>query len=141
MSARAAFVVIPATLFSLGIARGISTWRLVRRAVRVRAKVVDRIDASIPDYETSSQSASTTRYVVELPLPGGGKRRVALAEAFGGAAVDRLVKDGMLAVLYERNRPETVRIDSLPTLYFLPAVLCAPAILVGLLVAYVWLRS
>ena len=63
-------------LFIIGIVRAIQTHRLVRKAVRVSAKVVDCLDATVANPDTSSQTSPVSRYVVELQDHGGRKRRV-----------------------------------------------------------------
>jgi hypothetical protein len=127
-------------LFIIGIVRAIQTHRLVRKAVRVSAKVVDCLDATVANPDTSSQTSPVSRYVVELQDHGGRKRRVALADAFGGSIADKFVADnGRIAVLYDPKHPDVVQIDSPWTLYFIPAFLCAPAVLFAALIAYVWM--
>jgi len=127
-----------ALLFVAGVAFGLRTFLFVRRAVRLRASVVGSIDESVDNPDTSSQSAPTTRYIVEIRRAGERPRRVMLADAFGGSLADKLVgDDGTIAVLYDPARPGVVRIDSPWTLYFMPMFLCAPALLFLALVAYV----
>jgi len=83
-----------------------------------------------------------TRYVVELLDQGGRKRRVTLADAFGGSIADRLVaRDSTIAVVYDRATPRVVRIDSPWTLYFIPTMLCVPGALFLALIVYVWVRT
>jgi len=125
----------------MGIALAIRTRLFVRRAVRTRGRIVGRLDATVHNPDTSSQSSTTQRYVVELSSQGR-RRRLPLADAFGGAIADKLdAGDGSIAVLYDPKKPEVVRIDSPWTLYFVPAFLCTPGVLFFLLVIYVWIRS
>jgi GAF domain-containing protein len=129
-------------LFGLGVAMAVRTYFFVRRAHRVRAKVVARIDATIDSHDPISQSEQVDRLVVELPSTARTKRTVALADAFGGYMAESLVgHDGTVPVLYDPARPDVVRIDKLWALYFMPACLCAPAVASALLIAYVWLAS
>lgn len=135
-------VTASSVLFVGGCLRAVQTFLFVRRAIRVRAKVVGAIDATVDNHDASSQSAGVTRYVVELPGAGGRTRRIALAVAFGGAMADRLVGDDQtIRVLYDPRAPDVVRIDAPWTLYFLPAFLCAPGLLFFALSAYVWLGT
>jgi hypothetical protein len=125
-----------------GIARAVRTYRFVRRSVRVRARVVSVLDATVDDPDTGSQTSSTSRYVVEITGQGNRKRRVSLADAFGGSIADKFVsEDGTIAVIYDPRRPGVVRIDSPWALYFVPAFFCAPGVLFCMLCAYVWLRT
>jgi len=127
-------------LFVAGIASAIRTYRFVRRSVRARARVVAILDATIDNPDTGSQSAPTSRYVVEISGEGNGKRRVSLADAFGGSIADKFVaEDGTICVIYDPKKPKSVRIDSPWALYFVPGFLCAPAVLFCLLSVYVWL--
>jgi hypothetical protein len=129
-------------LFIVGVVRALHTQRFVRRAVRVRAQVIAAIDAAIHNPETSSQSASVSRYVVEISDHGTRTRRVTLSDALGGAVADKLVADdGTIAVMFDPTKPDVVRIDSPWALYFFPGFLCAPAVLWLLLIVYVWLRT
>ncbi len=129
-------------LFLIGVIRGIRTYLFVRKAVRVRAKIVERLDASVSNPDTSTQTSPTLRYVVELPDHGARKRRVPLADAFGGSVADKFeADDGTIAVIFDPKRPSVVRIDSPWALYFMTAFLCAPAVLFLLLVGYVWVRT
>jgi hypothetical protein len=129
-------------LFLIGVVRAIQTCRFVRKAVRVRAKIVERLDATVANPDTSSQSAAMSRYVVEFPDQGGRKRRVTPADAFGGSVADKFVADDdMIAVIYDPGRPGVVRIDSPWALYFVPVFLCAPGVLSLLLVTYVWIKT
>ena len=115
-------------LFLAGAAFAVRTCLFTRRAVRVRASVVARLDESIDDRDASGQSATTIRYIVEIP--GKRARRVMLADAIGGSVADKLVSDdGTIAVLYDPAQPGVVRIDSAWTLYFVPVFLCGPALL------------
>lgn len=128
--------------FVAGIARAVQTYRFVRRSVRVRARVVSVLDATVSNPDTGSQSSPMSRYVVEISGPANRKRRLPLADAFGGAIADRFVSaDGTIGVIYDPRRPGFVRIDSPWALYFVPAFLCAPGLLFFLLSAYVWLRT
>ena len=100
------------------------------------------LDASVSNPETSSQSAPTSRYVVEIVDRGKRKRRAALADAFGGSIADKFVaNDGTIAVIYDPNEPSVVRIDSPWALYFMPLFLCASGVLVFALIVYVWLKT
>jgi Protein of unknown function (DUF3592) len=129
-------------LFFIGVVRAIRTYFFVRKSVRVRAKIVDRLDATVSNPDTSSQSSPTFRYVVELPDQGARKRRVSLADAFGGSIADRFAADDeTIAVIYDPKRPSVVRIDSPWALYFVSAFLCVPGILFLVLIAYVWART
>ena len=129
-------------LFLIGFVRAIRTYRFARNAVRTRARIVELHDATAANPDTSSQTSPVSRYVVELPDQGGRKRRVTLADAFGGSIPDKFVADnGTMAVLYDPARPNVVRIDSPWALYFMSAFLCAPAMLFLLLVVYVWIRT
>ena len=104
------FALILGVLFLVGLVRGIQTHLFIRRAVRVRAKVVATFDVSIGNPDPGSQSAPTLRHVVVLPVLG---RRVPLADAFGGSFADKLVaNDGAIAVIYDPRRPGIVRIDA-----------------------------
>ena len=129
-------------LFAIGIVRAVQTHRFIRKAVRVRAKVVDDLDATVDNPDTSSQSSPTSRYVVEISGQGNRKRRVSLADAFGGSIADKFVAgDGTIAVLFDPTQPGVIRIDSPWALYFIPGILCAPGVLFLALVVYVWLRA
>jgi uncharacterized protein DUF3592 len=115
-------------LFLAGAAFAARTYLFTRRAVRVRASVVGRLDESVDDHDASGRSAPTTRYIVEIP--GTRARRVMLADAIGGPVADKLVgDDGAIAVLYDPAQPGVVRVDSAWTLYFVPVLLCVPALL------------
>ncbi|MEO7393204.1 MAG: DUF3592 domain-containing protein [Ramlibacter sp.] len=130
------------SLFLIGLIRAIQTHLFIRRAVRVRATVVDVLDASVSNPDTSSQSSPTSRYVVEIVDRGKHKRRVALADAFGGSIADKFVaNDGTIAVLYDPKKPGVIRIDSPWALYFIPFFLCTPGVLVLALIIYVWLNT
>ena len=133
--------VIVGVMFLVGIVRAIQVQLFVRTAVRVRAKIVGRTDATVANPDTSSQSSPTSRYVVELAGPDARKRRVALADAFGGSIADKLANEGTMPVLYDSRRPNVVRIDSTWTLYFVPVFLCTPGVLFLTLVLYVWANS
>ena len=134
--------VILGILVAIGVVRAIQTHRFVRKAVRVRAKVVAVLDATVGNPDTSSQSSPTSRYVVEIPGQGNRKRRVALADAFGGSIADKFVaEDGTIAVTYDPVHPDVIRIDSPWALYFIPGILCAPGVLFFSLIMYVWLRT
>jgi len=136
------FAVILGAMFLIGVVRGIQTYRFVRKAVRVRAKIVESLDATVANADTSSQTSSVSRYVVELMDQGGHKRRVTLADAFGGSLADRLVaRDDTIAVTYDPATPSVVRIDSPWTLYFIPVVLCVPGVLFIALIVYVWIKT
>jgi hypothetical protein len=138
----AAVSAVLAALFVLGAAFALRTYLFVRRALRVRASVVGRLDASVDNHDPGSQSAPTTRYVVEIPRKGERPRRAALADALGGSLADRLVSDdGTIGVLYDPRRPGVVRIDSPWSLYLVPMFLCAPALLFLALLVYVWARA
>ena len=129
-------------LFLAGAAFAVRTYLFTRRAVRVRASVVGRLDESADNHDPSSQSAPTTRYIVEIPRKGKQARRVMLADAFGGSVADKLVSDdGTIAVLYDPAQPGVVRIDSAWTLYFMPAFLCAPAIVSAVVVLAAFISS
>ena len=124
-------------LFLAGAAFAVRTYFFTRRAVRVRASLVGRLDESVDNHDPGSQSAPTTRYIVEIPRQGERARRVMLADAFGGSVADNLVSDdGTIAVLYDPAQPGVVRIDSTWTLYFVPLLLCLPAMVVLALLAY-----
>jgi Protein of unknown function (DUF3592) len=134
--------VVLAVMFLIGLIRGIQTYFFLRKAVRVRARIVESLDASVANHDTSSQSASVSRYVVELPDQSGRKRRVTLADAFGGSMAERLVAhDDTIAVTYDPSTPSVVRIDSPWTLYFIPVFLCAPGVLFIALIVYVWIKT
>lgn len=134
--------VILGILFVAGVVRAVQTYQFVRTAVRVRAKVVDVLDATVSNHDTSSQSSPTSRYVVEIPGQGAGKRRLSLSDAFGGSIADKFVADdGTIAVIYDPALPGVVRIDSPWALYFIPGFLCAPGLLFFSLIVYVWLRT
>jgi hypothetical protein len=134
--------VIVGILFVIGVVRAVQTHQFVRKAVRVRAKVVDVLDATVSNPDTSSQSSPTSRYVVEISGQRTPKRHVSLADAFGGAIADKFVADdGTIAVIYDPAQPGVIRIDSLWALYFIPGFLCAPGVLFLSLIAYVWLRT
>jgi hypothetical protein len=142
MSNFTALAAIFGVMFLVGVVRAIQTQLFVRNAVQVRAKVVDRLDASVANPDTSSQSAPVSRYVVELADHGTRKRRVPLADAFGGSIADKFVAgDDTIPVIYDPRRPNVVRINSPWTLYFAPAFLCAPGVLLLVLVAYVWINT
>jgi hypothetical protein len=129
-------------MFLIGIVRAVQTQLFVRNAVRVRARIVDRLDATVANPDTSSQSAPVSRYVIELADHGTRKRRVPLADAFGGSIADKFVADDdTIPVIYDPRRPNVVRINSPWTLYFAPVVLCAPGVLFLALVAYVWINT
>ena len=131
-------VVVGAT-FLVGIIRAVRTQLFVRNAVRVRAKIVDRLDSTAANPDTTSQSAPVSRYVIELADHAARKRRVVLSEAFGGSIADKLIADDdTIPVIYDPHRPNVVRIDSPWTLYFAPVFLCTPGILFLALLAYVW---
>jgi Protein of unknown function (DUF3592) len=117
-------------LFMCGAAFALRTYLFTRRAVHLRAVVVGRLDESVDNHDAGSQSAPTTRYIVQIAGQGESARRVRLADAFGGSVADKLVSDdGTIAVLYDPARPGVVRIDSLSTLYSIPLFLCVPAFL------------
>ena len=142
MNSFATIAVILGILFAIGVVRAVQTHQFVREAVRVRAKVVDVLDATVSNPDTSSQSSPTSRYVIEIPGPGARKRRASLTDAVGGSIADKFVKDdGTIAVIYHPSQPGVIRIDSPWVLYFIPGFLCAPAVLFLLLVLYVWLRT
>ena len=125
-------------MFLIGVVRGIQTHRFVRKAVRVQARIVERLDATVANPDTGSQSSPVSRYVVELLDQGGQKRRVTLADAFGGSIADRLVaRDDTIAVIYDPATPSVVRIDSPWTLYFISIFLCVPGVLFIALILYV----
>ena len=129
-------------LFAIGVVRAVQTRRFVRKAVRVRGRVVDVLDATVSNPDTSSQSSPVSRYVVELSGQGTSKRRVLLSDAFGGAMADKFVAaDGTIAVMFDPTKPGVLRIDSPWALYFFPGFLCAPGVLFFSLVVYVWLRT
>ena len=133
-------LVVGVPLF-VGITRAIQTHRFVRRAVRTRARVMQILDATVDNPDTSSQSSSSVRYVVELS-ERGRKRRVALADAFGGSIADKFVADDQtIPVVFDPSKPGVVRIDSPWALYFVPTVLCVPAVLALSLVVYVWINE
>jgi hypothetical protein len=128
-------------LFATGVVLAVRTHRFVRKAVRVRARVVSTHDASVSNHDPSSQSAPVSRYLVELSGKGTSKRRVWLSDAVGGAMVDSLVTaDGTIAVIFDPAKPSVVRIDSPWALYFIPAFCCAPAVLLLALMVYVRLN-
>ena len=134
--------VILGILFVIGVVRAVQTRQFVRKAVRVRAKVVDVLDATASNPDTSSQSSPTSRYVVEISGQGTRKRRVSLADAFGGSIADKFVAgDGTIAVIYDPTQPGVIRVDSPWALYFIPGFLCAPGVLFLSLIVYVWLRT
>jgi hypothetical protein len=142
MSSFSALAAIVGVMFLIGIVRAVQTQLFVRNAVRVRARIVDRLDATVANPDTSSQSAPVSRYVIELADQGTRKRRVPLADAFGGSIADRFVAgDDTIPVIYDPRRPNIVRIDSPWTLYFAPVFLCTPGILFLALVAYVWINT
>jgi Protein of unknown function (DUF3592) len=129
-------------LFAIGVVRAVQTHLFVRKAVRVRAKVIDVLDATVSNSDTSSQSSPTWRYVVEISGQGNRKRRVTLSDAFGGALADKFVADDRtIAVIFDPKKPGVVRIDSPWVLYFFPGFLCAPGVLFLSLIVYVWLRT
>lgn len=137
MSHLAAFAATVGGLASIGLVRLAHTLVFVRSAVRTRATVVGRVDASVDGHDTSTSSASTERWIVQL-VSQGRVRRVPLADAFGGAIAERLIDDDdSIPVLFDPRKPERVRIDSPWTLYFVPAFLCAPGILLLALIGYV----
>jgi len=128
--------------FLFGVIRALQTHQFVRKAVRVRAKVVARLDVTVSNPDTSSQSSPTSRYVIEITDQGARKRRVPLADAFGGSIADKFVADDdTIAVIYDPKQPSVIRIDSPWALYFIPVFLCAPGILFLALIVYVWLRT
>jgi uncharacterized protein DUF3592 len=134
--------VILGILFVVGVVRAAQTHHFVRKAVRVRAKIVDVLDATVSNPDTSSQSSPTSRYVVEISGQGTRKRRVSLADAFGGSIPDKFVADdGTIAVMYDPTQPGVIRIDSPWALYFIPGFLCAPGVFFLSLIVYVWLRT
>ncbi|MEZ4702962.1 MAG: DUF3592 domain-containing protein [Rhodothermales bacterium] len=140
MSGASIFVMTVLSLFVLGAALAIRTARFVRRARHVRAKVVVLSDASVDSHDTATSSAGVDRFTVELRLDGGGLRKVQLADAFGGSLAASLVgSDGTLPVVYDPGNPAVVRIDTIWALYFIPAFVCAPAVLLLVLAAFVWL--
>ena len=125
-------------LFAVGVVMAFRTYLFVKRGRAVQAKVVSIVDATVHNPETGSQSASVDRLVVEMPMPSNRKRIVPLADAVGGAIAEKLVgQDGTISVIYDPKRPEIVRINSLLTLFFVPAFLCAPGILFLFCIAYV----
>jgi hypothetical protein len=131
-----------ASLLACGVVLALRTYLFVRNARHVRAKVVSHIDESVDNHDSSSQSASVSRLVVELQAEAGRTRRIAVTGAFGGSLADSLVgSDGKVPVLYDPKRADVVRLDKFWALYFIPAFLCAPALLAGLLIAYVWLAT
>jgi uncharacterized protein DUF3592 len=133
---------IVGVMFLIGIVRAIRTQRFVRNAARVRARIVDRLDSTVANPDTSSQSAPVSRYVIELADHGTQKRRVPLADAFGGSIADKFVADeDTIPVIYDPRRPNVVRINSPWTLYFAPVFLCTPGVLFLALVAYVWMNT
>ena len=142
MNSSTTIAVILGILFLIGAVRALQTHQFVRKAVRMRAKVVDVLDATVSNPDTSSQSSPTSRYVVEISGQGNRKQRVLLADAFGGSTADKFVADdGTIAVIYDPARPGVIRIDSPWALYFIPGFLCAPAVLFLSLIVYVWLRT
>ena len=142
MSGLSIIAAVVGGLFLLGVARGYQVHLFVRRALRVRAKVVGTLDATVSNHDTGSQSSSTSRYVVEILDRDGRKRRAALSDAIGGSIGDTFVaKDEMIAVIYDPRQPTVVRIDSPWALYFTPLFLCAPGMLFLALVFYVWLMT
>ena len=127
-------------LFLAGAAFAVRTYLFTRRAVRVRASVVGRLDESVDNHYAGSRSAPTTRYIVDIPRQGERARRVMLADAFGGPVADSLVSDdGTIAVLYDPAQPGVVRIDSPRTLYFVPVFLCAPAFVWAIVVSAIFI--
>jgi hypothetical protein len=133
---------IVGVMFLIGIVRAVQTQLFVRNAVRVRARIVDRLDSTVANPDTSSQSAPVSRYVIELADHGTRKRRVPLADAFGGSIADKFVADDdTIPVIYDPRRPNVVRINSPWTLYFAPVFLCTPGVLFLALVAYVWINT
>lgn len=142
MNSFTTIAVLLGIIFIAGIARAAQTYQFVRRSVRVRANVVSVLDATVSNPDTGSQTSPTSRYVVEISGQGNRKRRVSLADAFGGSIADKFVsEDGTIGVIYDPRQPGFVRIDSPWALYFVPGFLCAPGVLFCLLTAYVWLRT
>lgn len=142
MNSVTTIAVVLGSLFAMGVVWAVRTHRFVRKAVRVRARVVGVLDATVSNPDTSSQSSPVSRCVVELAGQGGSKRRVLLSDAFGGAIADTFVAaDGTIAVAFDPAKPGVIRIDSPWALYFLPALLCAPGVLFLSLIVYVWLRT
>lgn len=142
MDGLTALAVALGTLFAVGATRAVQTHAFVRRAVRVRAKVVEVLDASVGNPDTGTQTSPTSRFVVDIPGQGARARRVTLADAFGGSIADRFVADdGTIAVMYDRSKPDVVRIDSPWALYFAPLFLCAPGVLFLALIVYLWLGT
>jgi hypothetical protein len=58
--------VILGILFVVGVVGAVQTLQFVRKAVRVRAKVVDVLDATVSNPDTSSQSSPTSRFVTQF---------------------------------------------------------------------------
>ena len=142
MTSSTTIAVILGVVFVVGVVRAVQTHQFVRKAVRVRAKVVDVLDATVSNPDTSSQSSPTSRYVVEISGQGTWKRRVSLADAFGGSIADKFVADdGTIPVIYDPTQPGVIRIDSPWALYFIPGLLCAPGVLFFSLIVYVWLGT
>jgi len=137
MNSFTVIALISGMLFLIGSVHALRMRRFIRKGVRVRAKVVNVLDVRAGDTGSSME-----RYVVEIPLRGGRRRRGAVADAVGGSVAGGLVADdGTIAVIYDSKNPNIVRIDSPWVLYICPLFFCAPGFLLLSLVAYVWLMA
>jgi hypothetical protein len=119
-----------------GIALAVRTRLFVRRAIRVRATVIDRLTS--PHMGTEINTSPVQRFVVEFVDTGGRRCRVELREGLGGLVGERLVgADNKVAVLFDPHTPKVVRLASPVSLYFFPVVLMIPALMFTILVVTV----
>ena len=128
--------VVVAMMFLAGVALALHTRSFVRRAVRVRARIVDR------DWNRSRSlgpfQPKATRYTVEFKDSNGRVQRVPLRTGIGESIHETLAAgDGLLPILYDPRNPAAAQVDAAGPLYVVPVYLCAPAVLLLVFIAYV----
>lgn len=129
-------------LFAFGVIRAVQTRRFVRRAVRVRARILETREIRKEHYDPDHRVSPFYQHVVEIPHHRPGRRRrVLVSEIWGGSIPGKLAAGGTLPVLYDPAKPDIVRIDSPWTLYFIPAFFCTPALLLFALTGYAWFMT
>ena len=108
-----------AALFLYGLYRGLDRLRLVRKGVRVRARIVG--------WERSSNIEGSDLPIVELKDRSGKRHRVALASSEDGSGI----QDGRKEILYWPADPTRASGTSFFELWLIPLV-CMGAGLLGL---------
>lgn len=138
MISGAALIAPLAALFLVGVALALRSHRFLRRAVRTRARVVDR-QASTAGTDSTQTSSGTYFCTVEFTDPAGRHHRVALSDAVeGGAGGGLLAKDNTLPILYDPDDPLKARLEGPPHgAYWVAAFCMAPAVLYALFLAVV----